>query len=73
MSHFRHHVFFCCNQRGEGETCCNNAGATAAQMYAKDRIGELRLKGAGKVGINNAVCMERCGSGVVIFVYPDAV
>ena len=73
MSHFRHHVFFCCNQRGEGETCGNNAGATAAQMYAKDRVGELRLKGAGKVRINKAGCMDRCDSGPVLVVYPDAV
>ena len=30
MSYFKHHVFFCCNQRAEGEGCCNNLGATAA-------------------------------------------
>jgi hypothetical protein len=65
MSYFKHHVFFCCNQRGEGETCCNNAGATAAQTYAKDRIGELRLKGVGKVRINRpaastAATADRC-------------
>ena len=73
MSHFRHHVFFCCNQRGEGETCCNNAGATVAQTYAKDRIGALRLKGAGKVRINKAGCMDRCDEGPVLVVYPEAV
>ena len=55
MSHFKYHVFFCCNQRGEGETCCNDAGATAAQTYAKDRVAELQLKGAGKVRINKAM------------------
>jgi (2Fe-2S) ferredoxin len=68
MSYFRHHVFFCCNQRGEGETCCNNSGAAAAQTYAKDRIGELRLKGAGKVRINKAGC-----HGPVLVVYPEGV
>ena len=27
MSHFKHHVFFCCNQREPGANCCNNHGA----------------------------------------------
>jgi (2Fe-2S) ferredoxin len=73
MSHFKHHVFFCCNQRAEGETCCNSLGATEMQTYAKDRIGELKLKGEGKVRINKAGCMDRCDNGPVLVVYPDAV
>lgn len=43
MSYFKHHVFFCCNQRAEGKSC-NALGASAAQTYAKDRIGQLKLK-----------------------------
>jgi hypothetical protein len=31
MSHFKHHVFFCCNQREPGETCCNARGASEMQ------------------------------------------
>ena len=38
MSHFKYHVFFCCNQREAGETCCNNHGATDIRGYAKDRV-----------------------------------
>jgi (2Fe-2S) ferredoxin len=72
-SHFRHHVFFCCNQRSEGETCCNNSGATAAQTYAKDRINELGLKGTGQVRINKAGCLDRCDNGPVLVVYPEAI
>ena len=34
MSYFKHHVFFCCNQRSEGESCCNNLGTTEAHTYA---------------------------------------
>jgi (2Fe-2S) ferredoxin len=45
----------------------------AAQTYAKDRIGELRLKGAGKVRINKAGCLDRCDSGPVLVVYPEDV
>ncbi|MBI3148184.1 MAG: NAD(P)H-dependent oxidoreductase subunit E [Betaproteobacteria bacterium] len=73
MSHFHHHVFFCCNQRPEGETCCNNHGATQVQAYAKDRIRELGLKGPGKVRINKAGCMDRCDQGPVLVVYPEGV
>ena len=73
MSYFKHHVFFCCNQRSEGESCCNNLGATEAQTYAKDRIGQLELKGKGKIRINKAGCMDRCDDGPVIVVYPEEV
>lgn len=73
MSYFKHHVFFCCNQRAEGEGCCNNLGATAAQTYAKDRIGQLGLKGKGNIRINKAGCLDRCDEGPVLVVYPDNV
>ena len=71
MSYFKHHVFFCCNQRGEGEGWCNNLGATAAQTYAKDRIAQLGLKGKGNIRINKAGCLDRCDDGPVLVVYPD--
>jgi (2Fe-2S) ferredoxin len=45
----------------------------AAQTYAKDRIGELRLKGVGKVRINKAGCLDRCDEGPVLVVYPEDV
>jgi (2Fe-2S) ferredoxin len=72
-SYFKHHVFFCCNQRGPGETCCANLGAVEMQTYAKDRIKELKLKGKGKVRINKAGCLDRCDEGPVLVVYPEAV
>ena len=73
MSYFKHHVFFCCNQRAEGEGCCNSLGATDAQTYAKDPIGSLKLKGKGKIRINKAGCLDRCDDGPVLVVYPEAV
>ncbi|MCE1242205.1 NAD(P)H-dependent oxidoreductase subunit E [Oryzomicrobium sp.] len=73
MSYFKHHVFFCCNQRGPGETCCNNHGASDLQTYAKERVAELKLKGPGKVRINKAGCLDRCDAGPVMVVYPEAV
>ncbi|MBS0347822.1 MAG: NAD(P)H-dependent oxidoreductase subunit E [Proteobacteria bacterium] len=73
MSYFKHHVFFCCNQRGPGETCCAARGAVELQTYAKDRIAALGLKGKGKVRINKAGCLDRCDEGPVLVVYPDNV
>lgn len=71
MSYFKHHVFFCCNQREAGETCCNALGATRLQTYAKDRIDALRLKGPGNIRINRAGCLGRCDEGPVLVVYPE--
>lgn len=71
MSYFKHHVFFCCNQRAPGETCCAANGAVELQTYAKDRIAALGLKGKGKVRINKAGCLDRCDEGPVLVVYPD--
>lgn len=73
MSHFKYHVFFCCNQREAGETCCNNHGASDIRGYAKDRVKALKLAGDGKVRINQAGCLDRCDRGPVLVVYPEAV
>jgi (2Fe-2S) ferredoxin len=73
MSYYKYHVFFCCNQREPGATCCNNHGAQALRDYAKDRVKELALKGKGGVRVNSAGCMDRCDEGPVIAVYPEGV
>lgn len=73
MSHFKYHVFFCCNQREPGEACCNAHGASDMQTYAKERISQLKMKGEGKVRINKAGCMDRCDLGPVMVVYPEAI
>jgi hypothetical protein len=59
MSYFQHHVFFCCNQRAEGETCCANHGAVELQTYAKERISALGLNGKGQIRVNKAGCLGR--------------
>ena len=71
MSYFKHHVFFCCNQREAGEACCNALGASDSFAYAKDRIGALKKNGPGQVRINKAGCLGRCDNGPVMVVYPE--
>ena len=71
MSHYRHHVFFCCNQREPGEACCNNHGSAKMREYAKDRVKKLGLAGKGNVRINQAGCLDRCDEGPVLVIYPE--
>lgn len=69
--YYKHHVFFCINQRDEGRPCCFDKGAIHAQEHAKKRIKELNLSGQGKVRINRAGCLDRCEEGPVCVVYPE--
>jgi (2Fe-2S) ferredoxin len=73
MSFYQYHVFFCTNERQQGEQCCEQCNATAIRNYAKDRIKQLGLAGPGNVRINTAGCLDRCELGPVIVVYPEAV
>jgi (2Fe-2S) ferredoxin len=71
MSYFKYHVFFCTNQREQSAQCCGSCGAQALRDYAKARIKQLGLSGAGRVRINTAGCLDRCDEGPVIVVYPE--
>ena len=71
MGYFRHHVFFCTNEREGGQACCARHGAQKMRDYAKARCKELGLHGAGELRINNAGCLDRCEKGPVLVVYPD--
>ncbi len=73
QSHFQYHVFFCLNQRDNGEACCADKGAEKAFEYMKAKVKKLGLAGEGKVRINRAGCLDRCGEGPVMVVYPQAV
>jgi len=73
MSHFKHHVFFCTNQRTNGEACCQEHGANDMRVYAKDRVKQLAPKELGRIRVNSAGCLDRCELGPVLVVYPEAV
>ncbi|MFA6042033.1 MAG: NAD(P)H-dependent oxidoreductase subunit E [Methylophilus sp.] len=72
-NYFKHHVFFCLNKRENGEDCCVNRGAEAAFDYMKSKVKQLKLSGTGKVRINRAGCLDRCGEGPLMVIYPEAV
>jgi (2Fe-2S) ferredoxin len=69
--YFKHHVFFCMNQREDGRPCCGQQGAQEAQQHAKKRIKKLDLNGQGKIRVNQAGCLDRCEEGPVLVVYPE--
>jgi len=70
---YRHHVFFCTNQRDDGRACCQDHEAAAMRLYAKDRVKALGLAVPGGVRINSAGCLNRCGEGPVLVIYPEGV
>ncbi len=73
MSYYQHHVFFCLNKRDNNEACCQDKGAEAAFDHLKARVKKLGLSGKDKVRINRAGCLDRCGEGPVLVVYPQAI
>jgi (2Fe-2S) ferredoxin len=73
MPYYRHHVFFCTNQREDGRTCCADKQAQAMRDYAKERVKALGLAGQGRVRINNAGCMDRCEEGPTLVIYPEGI
>ncbi len=70
---YRHHVFFCTNQREDGRPCCQDHGAADMRAHAKERVKALGLARPGGVRINSAGCMNRCAEGPVLVVYPEGV
>ncbi len=70
MSFFEKHVFFCCNQRDEGQPCCNNHGASKLFEYAKVKIFNMKLD-FNRIRMNKAGCLGRCDVGPVMVVYPE--
>jgi len=73
VSYYEHHVFLCCNQRKNGEACCNDHGAHDLRDYAKGKVKTLGMAGQGKIRINQAGCLDRCELGPVMVVYPGEV
>lgn len=72
-SYFKRHIFFCLNQRDNGENCCADHRAQAGFERCKARAKAEKLNGPGGVRVNKAGCMDRCAGGPVAVVYPEAV
>ncbi len=71
--YYDRHIFFCLNERKNGEDSCARHDAQDGFDRCKSRVKELGLAGVGKVRVNKAGCLGRCAGGPVAVVYPEAV
>ena len=72
-SYYKRHIFFCLNQRDNGEACCADHDAQSGFDRCKARVKAAGLVGRGGVRVNKAGCLDRCAGGPVAVVYPEAV
>lgn len=72
-SYYERHIFFCLNERSNGEECCSAHGAQDAFDHCKALVKAAGLSGPGQVRVNKAGCLDRCAAGPVAVVYPEAV
>lgn len=72
-TYYERHIFFCLNDRPNGDACCARAAAQEGFERCKLQIKQAGLSGAGKVRVNKAGCMDRCNDAPVAVVYPEGV
>lgn len=72
-SYYQRHIFFCLNQRDNGEASCGDHKPQVAFEHCKARVKQLGLAGPGGVRVNKAGCLDRCAGGPIAVVYPEAV
>ena len=73
VGYYERHIFFCINQRSNGEACCADHGAQNAFERCKAQVKAAGLAGPGKVRVNKAGCLDRCSGGPIAVVYPEGV
>lgn len=71
--YYERHIFFCLNERSNGEACCAQHQAQQAFDRCKQAVKAAGLAGPGKVRVNKAGCLDRCAAGPVAVVYPEGV
>jgi (2Fe-2S) ferredoxin len=72
-SYYQRHIFFCLNERKNGEDSCAHHHAQEGFDRCKASVKAAGLAGQGKVRVNKAGCLDRCAAGPVAVVYPEAV
>lgn len=73
MSYYQHHIFFCLNERPQGQSCCAAQAAQAGFERCKQQVKAHGLAGPGGVRVNKAGCLDRCAGAPVAVVYPEEV
>ncbi len=71
--YYQRHVFFCLNERKNGEASCAQHNAMDLFDRCKSAVKAAGLAGPGQVRVNKAGCLDRCAGGPVAVVYPEGV
>ena len=73
MPKHQYHIFVCENRRPAEDPrgCCAAKGAGEIRAFFKEEIKKRGLKG--KVRANQAWCLDTCGMGPSVVVYPEAI
>ena len=66
MGQYRRHVFVCTSGKS-----CSKQGAEEVHAALKKGVKEAGLKGV--IRVNHAGCMNQCGHGPIVVVYPEDV
>ena len=61
MSYYRHHLFFCLNERDDGGQCCTQHNAEALFEYAKKKAKKMGLHGKA-AAVEKPGCVGDCGT-----------
>lgn len=69
--YYERHIFFCLNERENGENCCARHQAQQGFDRCKSLVKQAGLSGPGQVRVNRAGCLDRCSGGPVAVVYPE--
>lgn len=73
MSYYKHHIYFCLNERKSGAESCVISGSIELFDYMKLKVKEANLEDGYKIRVNKAGCLGRCSEGPVIVIYPEAI
>lgn len=71
--YYSRHIFFCLNERKNGEDCCARHAAQEGFDRCKNLVKAIGMSGPGMIRVNKAGCFDRCAGGPVAVVYPEAV
>jgi (2Fe-2S) ferredoxin len=71
--YYPRHIFFCVNERKNGEDSCSQHHANEGFNHCKQLVKQAGLMGKGSVRVNSASCLDRCAGGPVAVVYPEGV
>lgn len=73
VGYYERHIFFCLNERKNGEDSCAHHDAQSGFERCKSQVKAAGLAGPGGVRVNKAGCLDRCAGAPVAVVYPEAI